>query len=208
MTWSGIKIHFRVVVGPLVEVLYEHSNWRAECCTELCSRLYLYSIFLITLESVEDRRDIPELSELTVLVSVATVEPGRHPPSIAFLLVKTVSKVPTWRTILDYTSYAFTMRFSISGYSEQSPKGRHSLEFRPLRRLLIFSLCGDSKLFLLAACLYKTARNAEKGGFCHVFSPTPTSNFVDLKTGSRIRRPLPTTRISVFFIQARHRLGL
>lgn len=129
MTWSGIKIHFRVIVRPLVEVVYEHSNWRAECCTELCSRLYLHSVFLIALESVEDIGDTPELSELTVLVSVVTVEPGCHPLSIAFLLVKTVSKASTWRTILDYTSHASTMRFPISGYSEQSPKRRHSLNF-------------------------------------------------------------------------------
>jgi hypothetical protein len=55
MAWPRIEIHFRVVVGPLVEVLDEHANRCSECDIELSARLNLHSILFITLVSVEDR---------------------------------------------------------------------------------------------------------------------------------------------------------
>ena len=37
MTWTGIEVHFRVIVGSLVEVLHEHSYRCPERGIELCA---------------------------------------------------------------------------------------------------------------------------------------------------------------------------
>jgi hypothetical protein len=58
VTWTGIEIHFRVVVGSLVEILDEHSNRCAECRVELCARLDLYSVLLISLELVRSEETV------------------------------------------------------------------------------------------------------------------------------------------------------
>lgn len=88
VTWTGIEIHFSVVVRALVEVLNKHSYRCAKGGVELCTRLDLHSILLISLQLARLQKNMLEWLAQIVLAFVWKVGLGYRPRSTASLIVR------------------------------------------------------------------------------------------------------------------------